>query len=92
MIQAHGILVSNMQDEQIEKLVSCFKKVFPNLSRTDILSASQKSVSAWDSIAHVTLISLIGEEFGIDLDFEDFDEATSFAAFRDVLSARLANA
>jgi len=81
-----------MQDEQIEKLVSCFKKVFPNLSRTDILSASQERISAWDSIAHVTLISLIGEDFGIELDFEDFDEATSFAAFRDVLSARLANA
>jgi acyl carrier protein len=81
-----------MQDEQIEKLVTCFKKVFPNLSRADILSARQESIAAWDSIAHVTLISLIGEEFGMDLDFEDFDEATSFAAFRDVLSARLANA
>jgi acyl carrier protein len=79
-----------MKDEQIEKLVSCFKQVFPNLSRIDILSASQGSIAAWDSIAHVTLISLIGEEFGIELDFEDFDEATSFAAFRDVLSAKLA--
>ena len=80
-----------MRDEQLEKLVGCFKKVFPNLSRADILSASQESISAWDSIAHVTLISLIGEAFGLDLDFEDFEEATSFAAFRDVLSARLAN-
>ena len=70
----------------------CFKKVFPNLSRADILSASQDSISSWDSIAHVTLISLIGEEFGVDLDFEDFDEATSFEAFRDLLDARLANA
>ena len=40
----------------------------------------------------VTLISLIGEEFGIEPDFEDFDEATSFPAFRDVLSAKLASA
>jgi acyl carrier protein len=81
-----------MQDEQIEKLIGCFKKVFPNLSRADILSASQERISAWDSIAHVTLVTLIGEDFGMDLDFEDFDEATSFAGFRDVLSARLANA
>jgi acyl carrier protein len=81
-----------MQDEQLERLILCFKKVFPNLSRADILSASQDSISSWDSIAHVTLISLIGEEFGVDLDFEDFDEATSFEAFRDLLDARLANA
>jgi acyl carrier protein len=40
----------------------------------------------------VTLISLIGEEFGIDLDFEEFEEATSFAAFRDIVGAKLANA
>jgi acyl carrier protein len=79
-----------MKDEQIEKLVSCFTKVFPGLSRADILSADQGSISAWDSIAQVTLISLAGEEFGIEPDFEDFDEATSFAAFRDVLSAKLA--
>ena len=78
-----------MNDEQIEKLVSCFRKVFPKLSRADILSADQASISAWDSIAQVTLISLIGEEFGLEPDFEDFDEATSFAVFRDVLSAKL---
>jgi acyl carrier protein len=79
-----------MNDEQIEKLVNCFRKVFPNLSRADILAADQGSISAWDSIAQVTLISLIGEEFGLEPDFEDFDEATSFAAFRDILSAKLA--
>ena len=80
-----------MEDEQFERLVGCFKKVFPGMNRSDIPSAVQESITAWDSIAHVTLISLIGEDFGIELDFEDFDEATSFAAFRDILSARLAN-
>ena len=81
-----------MEDEQLERLVGCFSKVFPNLSRAEILSASQETVAAWDSIAHVTLISLIGEEFGVDFDFEDFDEANSFAAFRDRVSERLAHA
>jgi acyl carrier protein len=79
-----------MKDEQIDKLIGCFKKVFPNLSRTDILDASQDTLGAWDSIAQVTLISLIGEEFGMEPDFEDFEETTTFAAFREVLSAKLA--
>jgi len=78
-----------MNDRQIEQLLGCFRKVFPNLSRDAILSATQQSISAWDSIAHVTLISLICEEFGIDLDFEDFDDAASFAAFRDIVGAKL---
>jgi acyl carrier protein len=79
-----------MKDEQIDKLIGCFKKVFPSLSRTDILEASQDTLGAWDSIAQVTLISLIGEEFGMEPDFEDFEETTTFAAFREVLSAKLA--
>ncbi len=79
-----------MKDEQIGLLVSCFKKVFPNLNRAEIEAASQATTGAWDSIAQVTLISLIGEEFGIELDFEEFEEATSFAAFRDIVAARLA--
>ena len=81
-----------MKDEQIERLTGCFKKVFPNLSSAQTLIASQESVGAWDSIAQVTLISLIGEEFRIELDFEEFEEATSFTAFRDIVGEKLANA
>lgn len=79
-----------MKDEQIERLAGCFKKVFPNLSRAEIGAASQAGIGAWDSIAQVTLISLIGEEFGIEPDFEEFEAATSFPAFRDIVGARLA--
>ena len=81
-----------MQDAHFEPLVGCFEKVFPNLSRGDISAATHDSVAAWDSIAHVTLLSLIGEEFGIDIDFEDFEGATSFAAVLELVRARTANA
>ena len=81
-----------MQDEQTERLINCFATVFPNISRSDIPSITQENIAAWDSIAHVTLISLIGEEFGIDLDFEEFDGATSFASILEVLRARMASA
>lgn len=81
-----------MQAEQSERLVGCFKKVFPNLSTAEIPSLTQEGTAAWDSIAHVTLISLIGEEFAIDLDFEEFDEATSFSAIRGLIDAKLVDA
>ena len=43
-----------------------------------IPAASVDSVAEWDSMAQITLLSLIGEEFGIDIDFEEFEGAVSF--------------
>jgi hypothetical protein len=38
------------------------------------------------------LISLISEEFATDLDFEEFDGATSFASILEILRERSASA
>ena len=81
-----------MQNAHSERLVNCFQQVFPGLSRNAIPAATHESVEAWDSIAHVTLMSLIGEEFGMDIDFEEFEGATSFAAILELVSARTGNA
>ena len=77
-----------MQDEHVERLIGCFKQVFPAINPVDIPAATQEGTLAWDSIAQVTLFSLIGEEFGMDLDFEEFADATSFAAVLDLVCAR----
>ena len=82
----------DMHDEQFERLVSCFNKVFRNLSPSDIPAANSNNITAWDSIAQLTLLSVIGQEFGIDIDFEDFEGATSFAAILDLVRARTVNA
>lgn len=81
-----------MQDTTYDRLVSCFAKAFPKLSPSEIPAASHESVAAWDSMAHITLLNLISEEFKVDIDFEEFDEATSFAAILDLVRARIANA
>lgn len=69
-----------MNDATSEKLHGCFQVIFPHLPPEAIPSATAASVAGWDSIAHVTLLSLIGEEFGLDIDFEAFEGATSFVA------------
>ena len=79
------------QDAYREQLVGCFEKVFPGLSRRDILECTQSSVATWDSIAHVTLMSLVGEQFEMEVDFEDFEEATSFGAVMAMVCARKGN-
>lgn len=62
-----------------EQLIKCFSAVFPELSLAEIESASVENTSGWDSIAQVTLLTLISEEFGIDVDFEKFEGAISFS-------------
>jgi acyl carrier protein len=81
-----------MRDSYFDRLVGCFEIVFPNLNRSDIPAATHDSVAEWDSIAQVTLLSLIGEAFGIDIDFEEFEGSSSFAAILELVSARTANA
>lgn len=41
-------------------------------------SASASEMSEWDSLAQVNLLSVISEEFNLDLDMDDFSEANSF--------------
>jgi len=67
-------------DNVRDKLAKCFSLAFPNLDPSRIPSFTAADVKEWDSVAQVTLLSLIGEEFGIDIDFEAFDGATSFEA------------
>jgi acyl carrier protein len=74
--------------EQEDRLVRCFASVFPSLSPEQIYTASTESVEAWDSLAAVTLIAVIQEEFGVDFDLPDLSELTSFEAFRTYLAGK----
>lgn len=60
------------------RLQKCFIALFPGLSATAIESASTENVTEWDSVAMVSLVSLIEEEFGITVEFEDVESLTSF--------------
>lgn len=65
-----------------EKLARCFRLTFPKMDPGLYAKANAENTAEWDSIAQVKLLSLIGEEFEIDLDmdFEEFEDATSFEA------------
>lgn len=65
-------------DKSETRLVKIFENVFPDLPADRIPKASQDSVQNWDSVAAITLMNLIEEEFGIQMDFDDLGELTSF--------------
>jgi acyl carrier protein len=73
-------------DDISTRLQTCFASVFPELKPNEILHASTKSVPKWDSLASITLISLVCEEFGIELNMDDFEEFTSFESLMHYLS------
>ncbi len=73
-------------DDISTRLQSCFASVFPELTPDQILHASTKSVAKWDSLASITLISLVGEEFGAELNMDDFEQFTSFKSLLNYLS------
>ncbi len=74
-------------DELSTKLTRCFTTVFPGLDPSRAAAASVETVPEWDSVAQITLLTVIGEEFGFEPDFERFEGATSFASILDRLRA-----
>ncbi len=71
-----------------QRLIGCFQAVFPVLDEAQILSADNASIEDWDSVAALSLVDVIEEEFGVDLDLEVAVELTSFQAIADHLESQ----
>lgn len=61
------------------RLVDCFQTVFPQLTEADIRSASQERLEEWDSVAAITLVNVIEEEFSTQIDYDNMANLDSFA-------------
>jgi acyl carrier protein len=68
-------------DDLRERLTDCFLAVFPDLARTEVSRATSQAVTGWDSVAGVTLIAVVEEEFGISIEVEDLSMLTSYEGY-----------
>lgn len=68
-----------------ERLIECFAAVFPTLARDEIPRASFTSVATWDSLAGITLVGVLEEEFSISVAPEDLEQLISFELILDYL-------
>ena len=73
--------LEQMQDLE-NRLVRCFSSVFPDLSEEQIRHASIESIPGWHSLASVTLISVVQEEFGVQVSLADLPNLVSFSAMQ----------
>jgi acyl carrier protein len=65
-------------DDLRTRLIKCFSAVFPELKEGRIPEASVSSVKEWDSLAGVTFLTVIEEEFGIQIGLDDLASMVSF--------------
>lgn len=68
--------------ETEQRLIRCFRAVFPELtSDHDASHASASSVAAWDSLATVILAAAIEDELGVQIDPEEIEKLNSFQSY-----------
>jgi acyl carrier protein len=65
-------------DDVRKRLIDCFELVFPDLPESEIPSASQASLAAWDSIAAITMVNVLEDEFNLQIDLDILAELDSF--------------
>ncbi len=80
-----------MRDLDI-RLARCFAAVLPGMAEQDAPAARREQVEGWDSLASVTLVRVVEEEFGVTVDLFELENLDSFAAWRDYLSSQAAAA
>ncbi len=76
----------------IERVDRCFSDVFPKIKPDEIPGSSATSLEGWDSIAQVTLLSSLSEEFGFDFEVEDFEELVSHQRIVEYLEKKFPDA
>jgi acyl carrier protein len=74
--------------EHTARLVRCFASVFPNLTPAQIPGASIDTVAEWDSLATMTIVALLEQEFGAKIELFDLPELSSFKAVHHYLRKR----
>ena len=79
--------MESAMEQVTDRLRECFREVFPDLSDDQIETADREEMSEWDSRATLTLLAVVEEEFGLQLDEEAIGKLTSFSAVRDVVEA-----
>ena len=70
------------------RLEKCLLTAFPSLSMEEISRASVHSVAEWDSLALVTLVSLVEEEFAFRIRAEDIEHFVSYELILNYLQSR----
>jgi acyl carrier protein len=68
-----------------ERLKRCFNSTFPAASAIELETARIDEMQGWDSLRGVTLLAVLDEEFGLQLDLEELLTLGTYDAVRQYL-------
>ncbi len=74
-----------MADNQA-RLIRCFQAIFSDLSEGEIVRAAVGRTATWDSMATVTLVAVVEEEFTMQFDVSEIENLNSFQRFAERLN------
>jgi acyl carrier protein len=61
-----------------DRLMHCFATVFPAATWDEIKGSKFEALPGWDSLQGVTLLAVLDDEFGLQLDLTEFLELETF--------------
>ena len=71
-----------------DRLIRCFESAFPDATRDEIRTAKFDAIPGWDSLRGVTLLAVLDEEFGLQMDLEELLALEAFDAVKRYLLQR----
>jgi len=78
-----------MTEDDTDKLKGIFLEIFPKTNSPIGMDTKSTDIEAWDSMAHIQLISKIEEHFNIEFEIDELLAFDSFANIHDVLDKKL---
>jgi acyl carrier protein len=71
-----------------DRLMRCFASAFPNATRDEIRTAKFDAMPGWDSLRGVTLLAVLDQEFGVQMDLPELLELETFDSVKRYLLQR----
>lgn len=71
-----------------DRLMRCFVATFPNATRDEIRTGKLDLLPGWDSLRGVTLLAVLDEEFGVQIDLPELLELGTIESVKQYLVQR----
>ncbi len=65
-----------------DRLIRCFVSAFPGATCDEIRTAHFDAISGWDSLRGVTLLAVLDEEFGVQIDMSELMDLETFDSLK----------
>lgn len=71
-----------------DRLLRCLASALPGATRDEMRTAKFEAMAGWDSLRGVTLVAVLDEEFGAQIDLQELLDLGSFDSLKSYLLQR----